>query len=227
MAVPNLTPFFRLFDDFLDYIYMMDEIFGIITFLIAMLISYYSLKIFDFTKRKNYFWFSGAFFLIAIGFLLRFIFDFMYETATIRKSMFLGTFDFDLFQTLLILSYMFFVLAGYILLLIIALDIKKRVSLLIFIISFAALFVSMNYHFTFLVIILIVLGTLLVHFDRNFDKKRTLNAGIVWFSFILIFFGYLLQMLIFFSNKFYLLSVLFNMGGFLLLLLNFVLVLKK
>ena len=227
MLNPDFTPFFRLFDGFLGYIYMLDEIFGILTFIIAMLISYYCLKIFDFTKRKNYFWFGGAFYLIAIGFLLRFIFDFMYDTPKIDKSMFLGTFDFNLFQTMLILAHMFFVLAGYILLLIVALDIKKRVSLLIFIISIASLFVSMNYHFTFLVIILIVISTLLIHFDRNFDRKRTITAGIVWYSFILILFGYLMQLLIFFSNKFYLLGILFNMGGFLLLLLNFILVLRK
>lgn len=227
MWFPNLTPFFRMFDGVLEYIYQLDEIFGIITVLIAFLISFYSLKIFNFTKKSNYLLFSSSFYLIGIGFLIRFIFDFLYETEKLRKSIFLGTFQMDQVQALLIFAYMFALLAGYILLLITAMKTRKRVSLLIFIISIAALISSMNYFITFTVILIIIISTLLIHFDRNFNRVRTLNAGIVWYSFILILFGYVMQLLIFYSNKFYLLANGFNMLGFLLLLLNFILVLRK
>lgn len=227
MWFPNLTPFFRMFDGVLNYIYQLDEVFGILTVIIAMLISYYSFRIFNFSKRKKYFLFSASFYLIGIGFLIRFIFDFLYETEKLRKSIFLGTLDMNVLQTSLIFGYMFALLAGYILLLITAMNTKKRVSLLIFVIAIAALISSMNYYITFTVILIIVISTLLIHFDRNFNRVRTLNAGIVWYSFILILFGYIMQLLIFYSNKFYLLANGFNMAGFLLLLLNFILVLRK
>ncbi|MFW6014704.1 MAG: hypothetical protein ACOCQG_06000 [Candidatus Nanoarchaeia archaeon] len=227
MWYPNLTPFFRMFDGFLDYIYQLDEIFGIITFIIAMLISLYSFKIFNLTKRRNYFLFSASFYLIALGFLTRFIFDFLYETETLRKEIFLGTFELNYFQLALIFGYMFFLLAGYILLLITAMKTRKRVSLLIFIIAAAGLVSSMNYYITFTIILLIVISTLLIHFDRNFNRVRTLNAGLVWYSFLLILLGYVMQLMIFYSNKFYLLANGLNMLGFLMLLLNFILVLRK
>ncbi|MGM5482840.1 MAG: hypothetical protein ACQESF_05235 [Nanobdellota archaeon] len=227
MWFPNLTPFFRMFDGILNYIYQLDEIFGLLTVIIAILISLYSLKIFNFTKKKNYLLFSASFYLIGVGFLLRFIFDFLYETEKLRKSMFLGTFEMNNLQAILIFAYMFSLLAGYILMLITAMKTKKRVSLLIFIISIASLISSMNYFITFIVILIIVISTLLIHFDRNFNKTKTLNAGLVWYSFMLILLGYIMQLLIFYSNKFYLLANGFNMLGFLLLLLNFLLVLRK
>lgn len=227
ISIPEFSAFFSLFDGLVEYIYMTDEIFGVLTFLIAMLISYYSYRIFNFTKKRDYLWFSGGFYLIAIGFLTRFIFDFSFDTMRLDKSMFFGTMEFEPFQKMLLLASMLFILAGYILLLLVALKTKKRVSLLIFIISLVALLVSQNYYVTFLAILAVVIFTLLFHFYRNFNQKRTLNAGIVWYSFLLIFIGCLMEMLMFISNKFYILSNLFNMGGFLLLLVNFVLVLRK
>lgn len=219
--------FFSLFDGIVDYIYMTDEIFGILTFFIAMLISYYSYRIFKFTKKKDYLWFSGGFYLIAIGFLTRFIFDFSFDTMRLDKTIFYGITGFGPFEKLLLLGSMLFILAGYILLLLVALKTKKRVSLLIFIISFVALLVSQNYYLTFLAILAVVIFTLLFHFYRNFNQKRTLNSGIVWYSFLLIFIGCLMEILMFISNKFYILSNIFNMGGFLLLLVNFILVFRK
>ncbi len=222
-----LSNFFGLFDGVVEYIYMTDEIFGILTFFIAMLISYYSYKIFNFTKKEDYLWFSGGFYLIALGFLTRFIFDFSFDTMRLDKTIFLGTTGFEPFQKLLLVVSMLFILAGYILLLLVALKTKKRVSLLIFVISLVSLTVSQNYYITFLAILIVVIFTLLFHFYKNFNQKRTLNSGIVWYSFLLIFIGCLMEMLMFISNKFYILSNIFNMGGFLLLLVNFILVFRK
>ncbi|MFW6383681.1 MAG: hypothetical protein ACOCZQ_03475 [Nanoarchaeota archaeon] len=223
----GFSNFFSLFDSVIEYIYMTDEIFGILTFIIAMLISYYSYKIFNFTKKKDYLWFSGGFYLIAIGFLTRFIFDFSFDTMRLDKTLFFGTMEIEPFKKIILITSMLFIFAGYILLLLVALKTKKRVSLLIFIISLVALLVSQNYYFTFLAVLAVVIFTLLFHFYRNFNQKRTLNSGVVWYSFLLLFVGCLMEMLMFISNKFYILSNIFNMGGFLLLLVNFLLVLRK
>lgn len=227
MSIMNLTPFFRMFDGMLGYIYQLDEFFGLIALIVTLLISFYSYKIYSFSKRDQYLLFAASFFLISVGFFLKLIFDIALETESLTKSIFLGTMQIAGVEKLLMLGYMFFVLAGYVLLLIVALRVRKEVSLYIFLIAIVSLFVSQNYYITFHSIMVIVLGALFVHFYRNFAKSRLLNAGLVWYAFTMIMFAQVMTFFIFYSNKFYLLANLFNICGFLLLLSNFVLVLKK
>lgn len=222
-----LTQFFYMFNGIIEYIYRLDELFGALALIITALITFYSYRIYNFTKKRSYLLFSGSFLFISLGIFTKLIFDILYQTEAINKQLFLGTLSLGVWQKLLLLFYMFCLLAGYILMLIVAMKTRKRVSLLIFIISITALLVSMNYYITFNVIMLIILSTLIIHFDDNFTKKRTLNAGIVWYAFLLIFFGQIMHMIIFYSNKFYLLGNLFHISGYMLLLLNFILVWKK
>ncbi len=227
MFMINLTPFFNKFDSVINYIYQLDEIFGVFIFITAFLISIYCYKIYKFAGKSTYFLFSGSFYLIAIGYLIRLVFDLFYETESLSKDIFFGTIAMGEISRIMILSYMLFVLAGYTLLLLVALHARKRTGIVIFLISIAAVVASRNYFLSFNVIMLIVISTLLIHFDRNFNRTRTLYAGMVWYSFILLLFAHILEMFIIYSNKFYLLSNLLNMSGFLLLLLNFMLVTKK
>lgn len=227
MSLMNLTPFFRMFDGVLGYIYQLDEFFGFVALLVTLLITFYSYKIYSFSKRDQYLLFSASFFLISIGFFSKLIFDIALETESLTKTLFLGSMHIPGVEKLLMLGYMFFVLAGYMLLLIVALRIRKEVSLYIFMIAIVSLFVSQNYYITFLSIMVIVLAALLLHFYRNFAKTKLINAGLVWYAFVMIMFAQIMSFLIIYSNKFYLLSNLFNITGFLFLLSNFILVLRK
>jgi len=225
--IPNLTSFFHKFDPIMNYIYQMDAVFGFIILLIASLLGFYSYKVYKFSKKRSYLLFCLSFLFIALGYAVRTGFDILIQSERLHKQVFFGLFGFPLFQKLSLLSYMVFVLIGYIIMIVIAMKGNRKTALLFILLLVVSLLISQNYFLTFNLTVIILLSFLVYHFYKNFDMSRTLNAGIVWFGFLLILLSHVVVLLILFSNKFYLLANIMLMAGFSLLLLNYILVLRK
>jgi hypothetical protein len=225
--IPNLTPFFHLFDRWMNYIYQMDVVFGFIIVLTALLLSIYSYKVYNFTKNRNYLLFCISFLFIALGYCVKTGIDLLVSIESLEKNLFFGEIGFPLLMKSALLLYMVLILIGYIIMTVIVMKGNRKTALLFLLLLIVSLFISQNYFLTFNLTAIVLLAFLAYHFYRNFDEIRSLNAGIVWFGFMLILLSHLVIIFMLFSNKFYLLSNLFLISGFLLLLVNYLLVLKK
>jgi hypothetical protein len=225
--IPNLNQFFHLFDKWITYIYQMDAVFGFIIVLIAGLLSFYSYKVYNFTKKRSYILFCLSFLIIALGYCIKTAIDLFVSVESLQKSLFFGQIGLPFLMKTALLSYMVLILIGYIIMIVVAMKGNRKTALLFFLLITVSLFISQNYFLTFNLTAIVLLAFLAYHFYKNFDELRTFNAGIVWFGFVLILLSHLIIIFMLFSNKFYLLSNIFLMSGFMLLLLNFILVLKK
>ena len=224
---PNLTPFFHLFDRWIDYIYQIDALSSFIIVIIALLIGFYSYKIYGFTKKRNYLLFSLAFLFIALGYAIKTWFDLFIKVESYHQEIVLGAFGLPLVYELTLLSFMCLILIGYIILIVITMKGNRMTALLFFLMVAVALLLSSNYYLAFSFITIILLSFLVYHFFMNFSANRKLNSGIVWFGFFLILLSQIIEIFMYFSNKFYLLSNLMLMAGFGMLLVNFIMVQRK
>ncbi|MBN2458571.1 hypothetical protein JXB31_05580 [Candidatus Woesearchaeota archaeon] len=226
-TLPNLTPFFHAFDSWLKYIYQLDVTFDFLILIIAGLIGFYSYKVYRFTTKRNYLLFCISFLFIALGYSVKTGFDILVQTESLRSEVFFGLIGFPVLSKLFMLSYMMLVLIGYVIMIVISMRGNRKTALLFMLLLVVSLFLSQSFFLTFSLSSIILLSFLLYHFNKNFSIKRTLNSGMVWYAFLLLTISHIVSLFIIYSNKFYLLSNIMMMGAFLLLLLNYVMVLRK
>lgn len=207
-----------------------DSFIDIISFLIIMLIGFYSYKIYKLSANKNYFLLYLAFLLLGMGLVIKSFANLSFYFDLLHK---IGIYDTRIFgyqmAALALFLYVLLSLLGYITLISLTLKLKgkKIISLLFLLVIMTVLLAKNSFMFFHLISFLLVLIYITPYFYENYTKIKDIKAFFVFMCFFLLSFSHLLFTMVFYSNQLYVTGVIIQLGAYLMLLINLILVLKK
>lgn len=216
-----------------SWFYGFDALIDIIILLITLFIAIYSFRIYLLAHDRRYLYFTLAFFFISLSYSIRAVTDWLVYTSllgripnvmeAVSKVATVST-----LHTLGFLAYVFLMLAGFMILVAIFLRINnvKIVSLLfIFVILLTALSQSVviAFHLTLLVMLLYIVAHLFI----NFREHRSINSFLVLYSMATLLTAQALFVVFTFYRPCFVVGQILQLAGFLFLLVNMILVLKR
>ncbi len=207
-----------------------DNIIDLISIAVTFLIGFYSFRIYKLTSKKNYFYLYLAFLLLGVGLVIKsfanlgLYFDFLHRIGVVDTRLFgyqipvLGLF-----------LYVLFSLLAYLILIALTLKLKGKriISLLFLLVILTVLLAKNSFMFFHLISGIFLLAYVVPYFYDNYRSVKTNMAFLVFSCFLLLGLGHLFLSLVFFSEQFYVTGVILQMLGYLMLLINLFLVLKK
>ncbi|MBI4739724.1 hypothetical protein HY772_09390 [Candidatus Woesearchaeota archaeon] len=204
-----------------------DALFEFVSLIIALVLAYYSHRIFRVTEQKKYkimaygffFFFLALFIKIAIN--LQIYFHIISSlTSSFPLTLFLYAAGYFLHRFLFLL--------GLLYLFNIAVNIPdRRANIVIAVLLFVATFFSNNVFLIFHFVAALFLIIIFWHFMHNCQEKKTPASEIVALSFFLLLLSQFFFLFIPVTNQLYVLGEVSQFFGFLLLLLNHVVIFKK
>jgi len=217
------------------WFYGVDCVFDIVSIIAGLLVAFYSYKVYKLTSQKKYKYFSLSFFLIALAFMMKVLMNTAiyskvfnkvvvgFLTITVQTSQRIGWINH--FASIF---YMFLMLLAFAILLIMAFRIRdeKLIFLFVYFAFITALLSKLSY-FIFHITLALFLSYLFIYYYKNFLRIRSKSSMTVAYSFFLIFLSQVVFIFMLFSKGVYVLGETLQLLGYLLLLLTFILVLKK
>jgi len=213
-----------------------DIIIDIFSIIVLLSIAFFSLRNYKFNKRnKNYFWFALAFFSLAFSFLFKILTNFTiyYNILNTRTLGFL-TFTYrtiattDILFTIGFLFYMFLSLFGFLILYrVYNKNSGGRTFVLLIYFILAITYFSTSRYFVFHLTSLILLFFVTGAYFRNYFKNKKRNSQFLAISFLVIALSQLFFIFVNMHKVIYAIAELIQLGGYLLLLLSFIGVIKN
>ena len=217
-----------------QWFYGIDILFESINVIAAILIAFFSYRIYRFTKEKKYFYFGMSFVGIALSFISKILtnFQFYYNflrqsnivdsllvTVTAHKSLniFLSAYFFHRLFMLLALTGIFFVVCKY--------D-KKLLFIFAYLIAIITAFSTSEY-FIFHVTTSIMLGYIFCQYYYNYKHHPTKNTFLVAFSFFLILISQIIFINIIIGVENYALAQVIQFIGYIILLYAYIRISKN
>lgn len=209
--------------------YNVDVIFTFVAMLIALAVSIYSLKVYSFSGKKKYYYFGFGFLIIALGYFIRGLFDYLIKSKDYgRIDCLTGLVVVPSALQILLLIYAGCVLVGLVTIITVIYEEKKiPIIFLLFLLAGTGVFISSSIYIAFHLFAFIFLLLITLYFAKNFLENPGMLSGTVGAGFGLIMLSQVFFLLIGTSGLFYLLGHVFRLVGFIFLLVNYVLVLKK
>ncbi len=216
-----------------SWFYGIDTIIEFVAVLITLFIAIYSFRIYKLIHDRKYLYFMLAFLLVSASYSIRTLTDWLVYTsllgripnvmAAVSKVATVST-----LHTIGYLAYVFMTLAGFMILVAIFLKIQdiRIVSLLfIFIIILTALSQSIlvAFHITLLLMLLYIVA----HLYMNYSRTRSVSSFLVLYSMACLLAAQVFFVVLTFYSSYFVTGQLLQLAGFLLLLINMILVLKK
>ena len=208
-----------------------EHLFEIISLLAAIFVGYYSYRVYRYTNQPKYRTMAAAFIIIALSFGLKVLTD-VGVRAQVAE---MGGIQ-NIYQVLEVgmmlqsgyLAMRFFMLLGLVLLLKLAFDIREnRLLLLLAVLSILTTFLSHSVYYAFHIAAALMLGFIVEFMYRNFRNKKTKPACAVLLAFTFLFLSQLAFMFVGQSSKLHALGETLQLGGFITLIVNHVLLLRR
>ncbi len=217
------------------WFYGIDIAFEIVSIIVAVLISYYSYKLYTISKKKEHKYFHIFFLMIAIAFVFKILtnFDLYFE---VLNTLHIGSMQIQYISKNISTIYRFGGLFMYRLLTALfayglyMLSYRKhdRKDLLLFVYFLSVLaFFSYYSYFLFHLTIIIILGFVSMNYWRNFKKKHTTNSKCVAYGFIMLSLAHLVFAIVEIDLALYVVAEVLQLAGFCLLLGAFISVIRK
>lgn len=191
----------------------LDSLFNLVYVLITLLIGGLSYKAYKTTEERKYKYFSVAFVLMSIAFLIYFVASIILTTH--KSLLIMGILsDFDY----AFLAYVFLIMMAYALLFITTLKIEDfKVRTLVFVLMLTLSVVAYQYYLKFHVAMFAILFLLSYQFYDNYLEKKNLNAKLVFVSFYLLTCAQLFYLGNIYNELFFVVAVVMQLIGFLVL----------
>lgn len=219
-----------------QWFYNIDSIFEFVTVIVAIMVAVYSYKCYRLSRDRKYKWFSLSFAGIALGFLSKILTNFtlyheIVKTKAIglmvitakyvqRDVFFLSTTTF-FFHLLVLLGLLGLYLCIY-------KSMKQKQD--VFILLFLAFISTVGSHYRYQVFHItaaVLLFFIFRHFYRNYLRKRTKNRLFVALAFCLLLISQILFTFLGLDPQLYVLGEVIQLVGFVLLLITYIMILKK
>jgi len=194
-------------------------ILGFVAFLIAML----SLKAFNLSTDKKYYYFSFSFFLLSLAYFIMGISKFAMLTHVLNElTVMLQQFDFIFFIYVLLITF------AYMILLIITLKLNRNKKAIGLLFGTSLLFVAFSYQYflKFHLVLLLLLFFLALKYFENAAEKKTVNSRLVFAAFYFMMIGQIFALCVIVMPGLVIVGEIFTLLGFLMLFGMFVKVLK-
>jgi len=208
-----------------------DYAFEVFSLLTTIFVAYYSYRVYRYTDQPKYRTMAGAFLLIALSFGLKVLTELGIRTQVAEMGGIQTLAQVMQVSTALQTGYFamrLFMLLGLVLLLKLAFNIENR--RLLFLLAFFSVMVTVMSHssyYAFHIAAALMLGFIVEFLYHNFRKKRSRPAGFVLSSFGMLFLAQLCFVFTAQSAKLYPIGETAQLVGFLLLIINHVLVLRR
>ena len=207
--------------------YGIDSLVEVLMIIVSFIISYYSNKVYRLVKDKNYRLFSFAFLAIAISFIFKILSNLTVlhkVNIQVANFVFAVLTEFESIEVVnfvsLILYKSFYLIGFLILFLIITKTSNREKIFLFFYLSLIAILFSIYFDFVFHLTIIFILISLTYNFLINYNKRKSINAFLVFFAFLLLSIDHLFFILESFDPILYIIGEILSLIGFLCLLLN-------
>lgn len=156
--------------------------------LIAFLVAWWSLRLYNMTKEKKYAYFTASFALLTLSFLARAIADLLLEEVVIAVPANLAGLVFFYGY----IAHILLALTAYILLIIITHKITdKRIIALLFLILIPSMLLSGSYYLSFYGLSMIFLAFIAAAYYQNYRKVCSAASCMVFIAFVLLAFAQL------------------------------------
>jgi hypothetical protein len=220
MSFVNFSPLW-----FLGYDILLELLF----FVITLIISVFAFKIYKKTFQKNVLLFASGFLLISLSYLVQSLFNFLALSKLNENICIVININSVLFFNFLgTITHIFFMIFGLSVLTYITLKIeRKRAFLLILLLPSLGLIFSRDLISAFFMYSSLLLSFLSYHFIMNYLKKKDYKSLLIALSFILLFLGNINFIFLPNNSLFYALGHFVNLIAYILIIINFYLVLKK
>lgn len=212
-----------------------DAIFELVTVLVTLLIAVYSYKLYKFTKERGYRFFSYAFLLIGISYVINILMNISVYHPVIKVAQ-VGIFTIitktfervEIFYAVGFFVLRFLLLLGLVTLLLVLHKKKdKKYSFLLLYLAFVSALIG-NYIFhIFYITSSLLLLFIFVYYYNNYLRYRSRNSLCVAISFLLIFVSQIVFILLTVHPVLYVVGESIQLLGYLLLLFIFISILKK
>ena len=214
-----------------EWFYGIDALFDIVSLFVALLVAYYGYRVYKLGGQGNVGLIACSFFLLAFSFLFKIVTNLGIYIAVLKLFTMPLHIGIAKIETLYLAGYFFhrfLFLFGLLFLLKIALNIQdKRIIWIFILFIIMSTFFANNMYYLFHLISLLFLWYVCGFFWRNFKKKQTKASRMVVYTFILMFLSHLAFVFVGFHNLLYVIGEAMQLLGFLTLLSNYVLVLKR
>ena len=199
-----------------------DALFGLVYILVTLLIAAMSYKAYKLTEDKKYSYFSTAFGLMSLGFLVYSLTNLALTTHLSNTlSNVLTEFDFAF------LLHMILIFAAYTLLLVVTLKIEqKKVIILLFSLMLLFTIFAYQYYLKFHIISFLLLFFLGHQFYTNYLEKKNKNAKLVFVSFYLLACAQVFFLVMIYNSTFYIIADILQLLGFVVLFYMFLRILQ-
>lgn len=197
------------------WFYGIDSVMQVLFALVTLLIYYMCIKAYKFSKDQKYKHFGWGFAFMSFAYFILAM-----SNLAIVSTFYDGTVRGINFGNLFYLAHVFFTLIGYSVLLLVSMKVRsKKLAVLMF--SFISLFVlfSYQYYLKYHIVSLILLFFIAYQFFENFQKKRTINSGLVFTSFYLLAISEILFLATVYVPLLYVLGNVLQLLGYLAMLI--------
>jgi hypothetical protein len=212
-----------------------DTFFDVFSVLTTLLISFYSYRMYKFSRKINYKWFSVSLLLISLGFISKILTSILMQFPPLLSITF-GSFvviyriatQSNILFILGQLSYRFLVLVGFfgVYWLISKSKEKNKIPLILFLL-FATTILSGYAYPAFSMAMVILLSHIVYYYSVNYKKNKNIKTALILCSFALLLLSQILFIFLFLDIRVYVASEIVQLAGYLLLLYSYYLLVKK
>jgi len=196
---------------------------------ITLLISYLALKVYNVTKRKSAKYILIGFLFMAFSYLVQAIFSFL-KLLEYDYELYLlfGIHPLAIFQNQSIYLHIFFMTIGFSFILLTTFkNVSKKLLLIILLPTLLTLLHSRFLLQSFFVITSVYLAFMVHHYFLNYVERKNVHPLLITFAFLLLFLGQVEFVFMGTSLLIYLIANIFNFLAFILILINFYLIVKR
>src|SRR3989344_7031123 len=215
-----------------EWFYTIDIGLSLIGILICVLLGLYSLKIYKYFKQRKYLYFSGAFFLIALGSVIRDVMNsavyyrlFTHTANPVLANVYQFLLHSEVYTLIGFFLGHFFTLLGFMTIFFLAHELisRKLYILLAYLISVSAWFSNQAY-FSYHVTSVVILFGIFVKYFQNYKVTKNLSVVIAFGLFTISEFAFLFLAQ---SQLAYVIGAIIQVFAFVFLLINFLMVKMK
>jgi len=215
------------------WFYGLDAGFEVIASVATLLIAFYSFRVFRLTKLRKYLYFMLAFLLISGSYFLRAVADYTVYSSLIGHipnitSAITNVAPIQTYYSLGILAFMVLSFAGFMMLVALYIGITSyRTVALLFLLAILIAFLSVNKFVAFHATLIIMLLFIVARLSINFGRKKRASSFLVLYGMSCLLAAQLFFFLLSFDVVYYVVGHVVQLFGFILLLLNMIIIFNK
>ncbi|MEK6816883.1 MAG: hypothetical protein AABY09_04675 [Nanoarchaeota archaeon] len=206
-----------------SWFYGFDIVFLALFVIINLIIYKVGVKAYGITRDRKYKNFSLAFFFISLAYLILGL-----SNLALYTEFYDGVVKGINFANWFYLAYIFFMLVGYSVLLLVSMKVRsKKLALLMF--GYMLLFIAFayQYYLKFHLVALMMLVFIAYQFWENYLRKKSFNSGLVFVTFYLLVMAEAMFLLQVWMPVLFVVAFLLQLTGYLAILTMYVRVLKN